>query len=267
MLVRNETALPLSRTSKTLRAAAHAAIVDLVFEPKKGYEFRNGQGLLATLNTFPVLWTVTVLRLGECSLRAGGGAAMAAFLQGNTTLTELDVGSNYMHEAGGLALAAALRGNTTLATLDLSKNVMGDLVGVAFARLLCENSTLRCLNLSNNGLQWSVLRFAWALTPNAAAPHNATLTSLALGGHDLRDGRAVALATALRRNTTLTELDLYESIVGRDEVHALTDALRTNTTLTELDLRAISFWGERILGDILRDDALLRVRVLSSWYP
>ena len=144
---------------------------------------------------------------------------------------------------------------------------MGNHVGEVFANLLRGNSTLRYLNLSRNQLRRSVLHFAWALTPNAPTRHNATLTSLALGGHDLRDGRAVALATALRRNTTLTELDLYESIVGRDEVHALTDALRTNTTLTELDLRAISFWGERILGDILRDDALLRVRVLSSWYP
>ena len=263
-LVPNESALALSGTSKKMRAAAHAARVDLVFEPRPGYEFRNGQGLLAKLNTLPVLWTVTVLRLRECSLRAGGGAELAAFLQGNTTLTELDVGNNFLQEAGGLALAAALRGNTTLTKLDLRRNVMGDHVGEVFATLLRGNSTLTYLNLSRNQLRRSVLHFAWALTPNAPAPHNATLTSLALGGQDLRGGGAVALATALRRNTTLTELDLSESIVGGDEVHALTDALRINTTLARLDLRAISFVGEFILGVILANDEPLRVRVLSG---
>ena len=265
-LVPNESALALSGTSKKMRAAAHAARVDLVFEPRPGYEFRNGQGLLAKLNTLPVLWTVTVLRLRGRSLRAGGGAALAAFLQGNTTLTELDVGNNFLQEAGGLALAAALRGNTTLTKLDLRRNVMGDRVGEAFAELLRENSTLRCLNLSRNQLRRSVLRFAWALTPNAPAPHNATLTSLALGGHDLRGEGALAeaLAAMLRRNTTLTELDLYGSIVGRAEVHALTETLGSNTTLATLDLRAISFLGEFILGVMLTADPRLRVRVLSG---
>ena len=263
-MVPKGSALALSRTSKKLRAAAHAASVDLVVEARPGHKFPNGQGLLVELNGFSPSWTVTVLRLRDCNLRAGGGAALAAFLQGNTTLTELDVGINFLQEAGGLALAAALRGNTTLTKLDLRRNLMGDRVGEAFAELLRENSTLRCLNLFRNRLGRSVLRFAWALTPNAPHPHNATLTSLALGGHDLRGGGAVELATMLRRNTTLTELDLYDSLVGGDEVHALTEALGSNTTLATLDLRAASFVGAFILGVILANNEPLRVRVLAE---
>jgi hypothetical protein len=288
-LVPDDRARALSRTSTTMRAAARAASVDLVVEARPGRKFRDGLGLLAELNGFSPSWTVTVLRLRACDLRAGGGAALATFLHGNTTLTELDVGSNYLQEAGGLALAAALRGNTTLTKLDLRRNVMGDRVGGEFAHLLRGNSTLRCLNLSNNRLGRSVLRFAWALTPNATVAlmdgfmndptvepfqepqgypvqmkDSATLTSLALGGHDLRGGGGLALAFALCRNKTLAELDLYGSIVGGDEVEALTTALGSNTTLKTLDLRAISFVGEHVLGVILVNDALLRARVLSS---
>ena len=267
-MVPGESALALSRTSKTMRAAAHAASVDLVVEARPGRKFRDGLGLLAELNGFRPSWTVTVLRLRACDLRAGGGAALAAFLQGNTTLTELDVGSNYLQEAGGLALAAALRGNTTLTKLDLRGNMMGDRVGEEFSRLLRANSTLRCLNISYNQLGRSVLRFAWALTPNAhaPAPHNATLTSLALGGHDLRHGGAKALAAALRSNTTLTELDLHGSMVGGDELYVLTEALGSNTTLARLDLRAIDAVGQFILSLMLGENAPLWVRVLPDIY-
>ena len=266
MLVLGASALALARTSKKMRAAAHAASVDLVFEPMPGRKFRNGQGLLAELNGFSPSWTLRVLRLRACDLRVAGGEALAVFLRGNTTLTELDVGSNYLQEDGGLVLAAALHGNTTLTKLDLRRNVMGDHVGEVFATLLRGNSTLMYLNLSNNLLGRSVLHFAWAL---ALAPHNATLTSLALGGHDLRGevgegGLAEALSWMLRRNTTLTELDLNGSIVGGDEVHVLTDALRINTTLARLDLRYLPPLGELALQNILFSNAALGARVLAA---
>jgi hypothetical protein len=103
-MVPNESALALSRTSKKMRAAAHAASVDLVVEARPGHKFSNGQGLLAELNGFSPSWTVTVLRLRDCNLRVRGGATLAFFLEGNTTLTELDVGSNSLQEPGGLAM-------------------------------------------------------------------------------------------------------------------------------------------------------------------
>ena len=263
-LVPDESALALSRTSKTMRAAAHAASVGLVAEARPGHEFRNGQGLLAKLNTLPVLWTVTVLRLGACNLRAGGGAALATFVQGNTTLRELDVRSNYLQEAGGLALAAALRGNTTLTKLDLRRNVMGDRVGTEFARLLRLNSTLRCLNLGFNRLgATAVVEFAWALGLGAGRA-NATLTSLDLSGNELRGGGAMALARALRENTTLTELDLQSTHMGMDDVHALTAALYANTTLARLDLRYLPPIGELALTNVLFFNPQLGARVLAA---
>ena len=263
-MVPGESALALSRTSKTMRAAAHAASVDLVVEARPGRKFRDGLGLLAELNGFRPSWTVTVLRLRACDLRARGGAALAAFLQGNTTLTELDVGSNYLQEAGGLALAAALRGNTTLTKLDLRRNVMGDRVGTEFARLLRANSTLRCLNLSFNRLgATAVVEFAWALGLGAGRA-NATLTSLDLSGNELRGGGAMALAGALRENTTLTELDLQSTHMGMDDVHALTAALYTNTTLARLDLRYLPPIGELALTNVLFFNPQLGARVLAA---
>ncbi len=68
---------------------------------------------------------------------------------------------------------------------------------------------------------------------------NTTLTSLAIGGHDLRSGGARALADTLRSNTTLTKLDLREAILSSDDVDSLVTAVKANTTLLELDLRSV----------------------------
>ena len=264
MLVLGESALALARTSKKMRAAAHAASVDLVFEPRPGREFRNGQGLLAELNGFSPSWTLRVLRLRACDLRVAGGEALAVFLRGNTTLTELDVGSNYLQEDGGLVLAAALHGNTTLTKLDIRRNVMGDRAGTNFANLLRGNSTLRCLNIGFNRLgPTAVINFAWELGLSALRG-NATLTSLCLSGNELRNGGAMALAQALRANTTLTELDLQWTGVGMEDVQELIAALGANTTLARLDLRYLPPLAELALQNILFYNPALGARVLAA---
>jgi hypothetical protein len=266
-MVPNESALALSRTSKKMRAAAHAASVDLVVEARPGHKFSNGQGLLAELNGFSPSWTVTVLRLRDCNLRVRGGAALAFFLEGNTTLTELDVGSNSLQEPGGLALAAALRGNTTLTKLDIRRNVLGDRVGTYFATLLRGNSTLRCLDIGFNRLgSTTVINFARELGPSAM-PRNETLTSLYLSGNELRGGGASAvpaLARALRANTTLTELDLQWTYMDMEDLQELTAALGANTTLARLDLRYLPPLGNLVLQNILLSNPALGARVLSG---
>jgi Ran GTPase-activating protein (RanGAP) involved in mRNA processing and transport len=232
-----------------------------VVEARPG-QFPNGLGLLAKLNGFSPSWTMTELRLGGCNLRAAGGAALATFLHGNTTLTELDVSRNYLQEAGGLALALALQGNTTLTKLDLSRNVMGDTAGTEFAKLLRTDTTLRCLNLSFNRLERAVVVFGWKVT------RNATLTSLALGGNEMRNtGGAVALAAALRRNTTLEDLDLDSGLMGRPEIVALTAALGQNTTLAKLHLRCMLPLAQLALVNALHFDPGLVARISTAPRP
>lgn len=258
-LVPDEMALVLCRTSTTMRAAARAASVSLVVQAKPDRKFSDGLGLLAELNGFSPLWTVKVLRLRACDLRAEGGKALAKFLKENTTLTELDLGSNSLQEAGGLALAAALRENTTLLKLDLRENEMGSRVGVQFAKKLRRDVTLRCLNISSNQLdQKAIGEFVYALTLNQ------TLTSLALGGHDLRGGGALGLITALLQNETLTELDLYNSMFHEKDVCRLVEALCRNTTLATLDLRAASTAEGLVAGIVLAADPALGARVLYT---
>lgn len=258
-LVPHELVLVLCRTSTRMRAAARAASVSLVVQAKPDRKFSDGIGLLVELNGFSPLWTVKVLCLRACDLRAKGGEALAKFLQENTTLTELDLGSNSLQEAGGLALAAALDGNTTLLKLDLRENEMGDRVGVRFAKKLRRDVTLRGLNISCNQLNQKVIgEFVYALTLNQ------TLTSLALGGHDLRGDGALGLRTALLVNKTLTELDLYNSMLHEKDVRRLVEALCRNTTLATLDLRAASTAEGLVAGIVLAADPALGARVLYT---
>ena len=106
-----ETAFTLARTSRTLHKTAHDAKVDLVVQARPGVQFPDGQGLIQALNSFPKPWTVTVLRLRACNLRAEGGKEIAKFLRGNTTLRELDISENYVQGAG-LSLAKTRRKKT-----------------------------------------------------------------------------------------------------------------------------------------------------------
>jgi Ran GTPase-activating protein (RanGAP) involved in mRNA processing and transport len=96
-----------------------------------------------------------------------------------------------------------------------------------------------------------------------ALRHNATLTTLELGGNmggnQIGNDGARTLADVLRHNTTLTTLDLGWNQIGADGARALADVLRHNTTLTTLDLRAnqIGNDGARALAEALRHNATL----------
>ncbi|KAL0239689.1 hypothetical protein GEMRC1_009797 [Eukaryota sp. GEM-RC1] len=63
-----------------------------------------------------------------------------------------------------------------------------------------------------------------------------TITSVDLGGSDVGDDGARALAEALKVNTTVTNVDLFVCYIGADGARALADALKVNTTVTSLCL-------------------------------
>jgi hypothetical protein len=96
---------------------------------------------------------------------------------------------------------------------------------------------------------------------------NATLTSLALGGNEMRTGGGVALAAALRRNTTLQELDLDWSPMGQQEIVALTAALGQNTTLAKLHLCCMLPLAQLFLANALHFNPGLLARISTAPRP
>ncbi len=70
-----------------MRTAVEKA--DAVVQAKRDVRFRNGEGLLDKLNGLNTWCKVTVLRLNGCSLREGGGRALAETLRHNSTVTSL----------------------------------------------------------------------------------------------------------------------------------------------------------------------------------
>ena len=218
---------------------------DIVVEASEGEKFPKGKGLLNKLQDIQSPWHITVLRLRDCKLYCQGGIELAKFLYRNTTLRELDVSKNQLCEEGGKAICNALHENTTLENLNISRNNLGYHNGLTqdFARLLCCNASLKSLDISHNHLTIDdIIEFASALHSDGG--RNTTLTSLAIGGQDLRGGGAMRLAETLCHNTTLTRLDLQEAFLTLNDVASLETAVNANTTLRELDLRSVQGEGK-----------------------
>ena len=226
----------LLRVSQMFKEVTKDTTRDVVVQASEGEKFPRGRGLLKRLE-FPIKWHITVLRLRDCQLRSEGGNILATFLRRNTTLRELDVYKNFLQESGGIAISDALRNNTTLDNLNISRNVIGGTAGRHFAQLLGK-MPLKSLDIGHNSLtDEAICDFAAQL--HSEKGKNTTLTSLAIGGSDLRGVGARELAETLRHNTTLTRLDLREALLTFDDVDSLVAAVQANTTLLELDLRSV----------------------------
>jgi Ran GTPase-activating protein (RanGAP) involved in mRNA processing and transport len=253
----------------------YAVSWDSVVEASEGDEFPKGKGLLKKLQDIRSPWHITVLRLRDCKLYCQGGIELAKFLYGNTTLRELDVSKNQLDKEGGEAIYNALYNNTTLENLNISRNKLGYHATLRcdgmhhgltqhFARLLCGNASLKSLDISHNLLtNDDIIEFASAVHSEGGG--NTTLTSLAIGGHDLRGGGAMRLAETLRHNTTLTRLDLQEAFLTSGDVDSLETAVNANTTLRELDLRSVQ--GEVQFHNLLDLRPVITRGQLSSPRP
>eukprot|EP00161_Ancyromonas_sigmoides_P009846 TRINITY_DN243_c0_g1_i2.p2 TRINITY_DN243_c0_g1~~TRINITY_DN243_c0_g1_i2.p2 ORF type:complete len:125 (+),score=9.42 TRINITY_DN243_c0_g1_i2:117-491(+) len=75
-----------------------------------------------------------------------GAEAIAAELEGNSTLTELGLCEHCLRTPHVAPIANALRANTALARLDLVGNFVGARAAAAFADALRDNRTLSVLS-------------------------------------------------------------------------------------------------------------------------
>jgi len=140
-------------------------------------------------------------------LAAPHAKAVAAALDGNTTIAELDLSYNNIDDEGVAALADALRRNRALLRLDLRGNDIGAAGCAALASALADPAG------------------------------SAALTDLNLNGNPIGDDGAVALADMLRVNTTLLDLDVGNCDVGvRGVVAVLSAVNEDNTALESLGL-------------------------------
>ncbi len=74
---------------------------------------------------------------------------------------------------------------------------------------------------------------------------NRVVTALGLGGNNIGDEGAIAIAEALKVTAVLTKLDLSgRNFIGDDGAKVIAEALKVNAVLTELDLRFNSFMGD-----------------------
>lgn len=165
-----------------------------------------GPRFAATLaEALPGAVHLRTLNLSANGLAAGGAAVLADALRaGSCRLAEVNLRDNLIDSKGGAALAAALRHNRSVTDLDLSANAIGMEGAVALSGALVHNSSLRRLNLGgcslgDDGCQ--ALAQSLATFPS--------LTSLSVYSNGLTDRGAVELAAAAGANSNaLAALEL-----------------------------------------------------------
>ena len=129
-------------------------------------------------------------------------------LRGNTSVTELRVKYNNL-AASGAALAAVLEGNKTITSADLSRNEMGEETMVAVAKMLEKNTGLTHLDVSTNMPGEDGLKaFAGAIAANT------TLRVLKLDCSQMKDADAPQFVEALKTTTTLKEFTAFRTRCG-----------------------------------------------------
>ena len=116
------------------------------------------------------------------------------------------------------------------------------------------------MDLSNTGItdrHWRILE---------ALRHNTSLKTIGLGGNNIGDVRATALAEALRQNSILKKIYLGGNSIGDEGAKALAEALRKNKTLQVITLRDnnIGPEGAKELAEALRHNTALETMVLNS---
>lgn len=95
---------------------------------------------------------LTKLNVGDNSIRAVGGQAIAHALTKNTTLTILNLELNRLGDEGGQAMFRALLKNDTLRELYIATNDFREPTASILAQVIVQNTALKQLDLSNNKL-------------------------------------------------------------------------------------------------------------------
>mmetsp|Transcript_6187 Transcript_6187/g.8003 ORF Transcript_6187/g.8003 Transcript_6187/m.8003 type:complete len:210 (+) Transcript_6187:81-710(+) len=123
-----------------------------------------------------------------------------------------------------------------LETLGIGVNNIGAMGAKALAKELgeCSNCPLKTLGLYRNNVgDEGAIEMAKMVSKNVIA-----LSSLFLGGNDVKNSGAVALGDALRTNTKLKVLSLEGGSVGNTGAMSLAQGLIISKTLIALDIRS-----------------------------
>jgi hypothetical protein len=218
------------------------------------------------------------------NIEAAGGEILARALANQTTLKTFDISHNALGDRGASRFARTLVSNTTLTSLDLSHTQLGECVRLFLISwlisptsfviaLFCDdywigmrtmtrmalalpaNRTLLRLSL-DEPIFTSVQEEATAMVAKCLRD-NATLTSLSLAKHGLRDHGANWLSWSLDTNVSLSHLDLHGNQISVSGVSSLASTLVNRSLETTIILDGNPL-ASQLLDEL--DEALDRAR-------
>ncbi|CAF1031253.1 unnamed protein product [Adineta ricciae] len=200
-------------------------------------------------------------KLGDIAMRN-----LCNVLQNNTTLTSIDVSGNQFGDNGVKYLADVLKNSKTLIKLivnsyDFNDNRRVSDIGARYlAEALKTNKTLQELELNMNP------RGYCAVLQEVVKARNKNITTIDLGGYEIKSEELQYLVSELQHNQTLTALNLRGNSLGQNEARYLSDLLRNNKTLKELDLtyNEIRDTGIQYLANALYSNTTLTTLTLDE---
>jgi Ran GTPase-activating protein 1 len=163
-----------------------------------------------------------------------GAVELAAGVIGSAPLLEhFQFSSSRVGSEGGIALMEALRGGKSLRSIDIRDNMYGPDGGAAVGLTLRSHSLLTEVYLSDLGLEdEGALAVVKALTEEASK-----VTILELGGNEITEKVAPALAACIRSMRHLKRLNLMENELKDKGAVIVSNAIKDGLdNLRELDL-------------------------------
>lgn len=162
-----------------------------------------------------------------------GAVELAEVVRGAPLLEHFQFSSSRVGSDGGIALMEALRGGKSLRSIDIRDNMYGPEGGAALGLTLRSHAFLTEVYLSDLGLEddgaLSVVE--------ALAEGSSQVVVLELGGNEITEKVAPALATCIRSMKSLTRLNLMENELKDKGAVIVSNAIKDGLdNLRELDL-------------------------------
>ena len=236
--------------------------------------FLTGKVIASICDALKSNTSLRELRLSGNALGAEGEMAIAQLLQVNTFLQRVYLANTELSTSGLVALATAMRENGSVQVLDvaraLARTIM-DEPAQHLARALKMNATLIELDVSKLGLRDFGLQLIAEAVHRAAATSSlqvlrancnqirlvdddcvgslamlltsdsCRVSTLMLGGNDLRDEGTLKLAEMVEHNRSLVHLDVGSNSLTSRGLCALARAANHHLKLDELNLWGNSF--------------------------
>ncbi|XWS68940.1 hypothetical protein CRYUN_Cryun04dG0136500 [Craigia yunnanensis] len=173
--------------------------------------------------------TIQKLQLNSVDLGDEGAKAIAELLKKNSTLRVLELNNNMIDYSGYTRLAGALCENNTIRNLHQNGNYGGALGANALAKGLEGNKSLRELHLHGNSIgDEGVRSLLQGLSSHKGARD--------LYMNDIGDEGAEKIAASLKENGTITTIDLGGNNIRAKGFGVISEALKDNTVITNVRL-------------------------------